>query len=310
MPRVGAATSRCIDVELGRRPASPRSSATRRLRHRDRGDRATRAEPERALEGLRGASRTTWSSRRRRRGADPRRGRGAQGSCSEELVAQGARLEALLREDALTGLSNRRAILTQLAGMVSAARRHGHPLSIAILDLDHFKRVNDSTATRRATTCWSRPRTRCARTCARRTSSGASAARSSSSCCPTRTPRGAPRRREAARGGGRRASPVPITVSIGLAAWDRESPEELLRRADEALYAAKDAGATGSWLLACTAAHDHDCRGQTRDRLAIRPRRDGHGRDRGSGRAAHASHQPPHRASGDTSMTTTRAGAS
>ena len=62
----------------------------------------------------------------------------------QELVAQGARLEALLREDALTGLSNRRAILTQLGGMVSAARRHGHPLSIAILDLDHFKRINDT----------------------------------------------------------------------------------------------------------------------------------------------------------------------
>ena len=62
----------------------------------------------------------------------------------QELVAQGARLEALLREDALTGLSNRRAILTQLGGMVSGARRHGHPLSIAVLDLDHFKRINDT----------------------------------------------------------------------------------------------------------------------------------------------------------------------
>jgi len=62
----------------------------------------------------------------------------------KELVAQGARLEALLREDTLTGLSNRRAILTQLGGMVSAARRHGHPLSIAVLDLDHFKRINDT----------------------------------------------------------------------------------------------------------------------------------------------------------------------
>src|SRR5829696_6763220 len=50
----------------------------------------------------------------------------------QELVAQGARLESLLREDALTGLSNRRAILTQMGGMVSAARRHGHPFSIAV----------------------------------------------------------------------------------------------------------------------------------------------------------------------------------
>jgi diguanylate cyclase (GGDEF)-like protein len=36
-----------------------------------------------------------------------------------------------------------RAILTQLAGMVSGAERHGHPLSIAIVDLDDFKAVND-----------------------------------------------------------------------------------------------------------------------------------------------------------------------
>src|SRR3954453_22098107 len=62
----------------------------------------------------------------------------------QELVAQGARLEALLREDGLTGLSNRRAILTQMGGMVSAARRHGHPLSIAVCALDHFKRINDT----------------------------------------------------------------------------------------------------------------------------------------------------------------------
>ena len=62
----------------------------------------------------------------------------------QELVAQGARLEAMLREDALTGLSNRRAILTQLGGMVSGARRHGHPLSIAVCDLDHFKAINDT----------------------------------------------------------------------------------------------------------------------------------------------------------------------
>ena len=37
-------------------------------------------------------------------------------------------------------------------------------------------------------------------------------------------------------------TPVPITVSIGIATWDGEAPEELLHRADEALYAAKDGG--------------------------------------------------------------------
>ena len=37
-------------------------------------------------------------------------------------------------------------------------------------------------------------------------------------------------------------TPVPVTVSIGIATWDGEAPEDLLHRADEALYAAKDAG--------------------------------------------------------------------
>ena len=62
----------------------------------------------------------------------------------EELVAQAARLEALLFEDALTGLSNRRFDPHPARRAWSpAARRHGRPLSIAIFDLDHFKRVND-----------------------------------------------------------------------------------------------------------------------------------------------------------------------
>jgi two-component system, cell cycle response regulator len=44
----------------------------------------------------------------------------------------------------------------------------------------------------------------------------------------------------AARVGGPKS--VSVTCSIGVATWDGETPELLLRRADEALYAAKDAG--------------------------------------------------------------------
>ena len=56
--------------------------------------------------------------------------------------------------------------------------------------------------------------------------------------------RGRARGREAARRGRRRArTPVPVTVSIGVATWDGEAPEDLLHRADEALYAAKEARA-------------------------------------------------------------------
>src|SRR5262249_44760522 len=40
----------------------------------------------------------------------------------------------------------------------------------------------------------------------------------------------------------RAPSPVPVTVSAGIATWDHETPEQILRRADQALYRAKDAG--------------------------------------------------------------------
>jgi diguanylate cyclase (GGDEF)-like protein len=36
--------------------------------------------------------------------------------------------------------------------------------------------------------------------------------------------------------------PVAVTCSVGVATWADETPEQLLARADEALYAAKEAG--------------------------------------------------------------------
>ena len=47
------------------------------------------------------------------------------------------------REDALTGINNRRAFDEALAREFARARRNGAPLSIAIVDLDHFKAIND-----------------------------------------------------------------------------------------------------------------------------------------------------------------------
>ncbi|MFP5502288.1 MAG: GGDEF domain-containing protein, partial [Candidatus Sericytochromatia bacterium] len=46
--------------------------------------------------------------------------------------------------DPLTGLLNRRTLDDALMRMVAFARRSGHPLSLLMLDLDHFKRVNDT----------------------------------------------------------------------------------------------------------------------------------------------------------------------
>ncbi len=52
-------------------------------------------------------------------------------------------LKRLATQDPLTGLANHRAFHEQLQTEVSRAQRHGRPLSVAVLDLDHFKEVND-----------------------------------------------------------------------------------------------------------------------------------------------------------------------
>jgi diguanylate cyclase (GGDEF)-like protein len=53
-------------------------------------------------------------------------------------------IREISRSDALTGLSNRRAIMELLDKEVARTLRHGPPLAVVILDLDHFKRINDT----------------------------------------------------------------------------------------------------------------------------------------------------------------------
>lgn len=67
-----------------------------------------------------------------------------------ELRANEKTLEATVRElellattDELTGLHNRRSLLHRLKFEVARARRFRSPLSALMIDLDHFKRIND-----------------------------------------------------------------------------------------------------------------------------------------------------------------------
>ncbi|MCP1727761.1 diguanylate cyclase (GGDEF)-like protein [Natronospira proteinivora] len=47
------------------------------------------------------------------------------------------------RTDSLTGLANRASIESELAVEIQRSERYGHPLSVILMDLDHFKRIND-----------------------------------------------------------------------------------------------------------------------------------------------------------------------
>jgi diguanylate cyclase (GGDEF)-like protein len=166
----------------------------------------------------------------------------------EELVVQARRLETLIFEDPLTGLANRRFILTQLGGLVSGARRHGRALSIAVIDIDHFKAVNDRYGHPAGDEVLAAV-TAALRGCLRAedqlgrlggeeflalfpdADAGAAAVAARKLCAEVARTSVAYEGEE-----------LGVTVSIGWAAWEGERPEELLRRADDALYAAKDRG--------------------------------------------------------------------
>jgi diguanylate cyclase (GGDEF)-like protein len=54
-----------------------------------------------------------------------------------------ARLETEALTDQLTGLPNHRAVYQRLRADLAAAARHGSPLSVAMIDVDNFKEIND-----------------------------------------------------------------------------------------------------------------------------------------------------------------------
>ena len=63
---------------------------------------------------------------------------------NRELREARKRIEELSRRDALTGLTNRRWLDEVLRLEVERAHRYGAPLAVIMVDLDHFKQVNDS----------------------------------------------------------------------------------------------------------------------------------------------------------------------
>jgi diguanylate cyclase (GGDEF)-like protein len=63
---------------------------------------------------------------------------------NEHLQQANAELESLSRTDQLTGLANRRHIEQKLQEEIERCSRYGHCLGVALLDLDHFKKINDT----------------------------------------------------------------------------------------------------------------------------------------------------------------------
>ena len=58
--------------------------------------------------------------------------------------SQRDQLQALAIQDPLTGARNRRAMNEELKIAVASHRRHGNSHAVLVMDLDHFKRINDN----------------------------------------------------------------------------------------------------------------------------------------------------------------------
>jgi diguanylate cyclase (GGDEF)-like protein len=165
------------------------------------------------------------------------------------LASANAALERLSRVDPLTGLHNRRHLEEVLRALVSAGRRHDLSFAVLLIDIDHFKRVNDRYGHRigdevlRATAAtidgdlreedavarWGGEEflvalpgagRECAEATAERIRAGVAAAEV-----------------EVADG-----DPISVTVTIGVAIWTDGPFEQAVERADAALYLGKAAG--------------------------------------------------------------------
>ena len=168
------------------------------------------------------------------------------GERNELLQAQTAKLEELATTDALTGAYNRRKFNGLILAEIARVRRYEHPLSLLILDIDHFKRVNDThgheagdevlvvlagliRAGIRATDSLARW--------------GGEEFVVLSPEVTVDEAMGLAERLRSAAGAYEYSFAGRVTVSIGVAQHRAgETPDELFARADEALYAAKEGG--------------------------------------------------------------------
>jgi diguanylate cyclase (GGDEF)-like protein len=159
-----------------------------------------------------------------------------------------ADLEDLAYRDELTELPNRRGATRQLDVLLSRARRHGHQLALLLIDADRFKAVNDEHGHAVGDVVLRELAARLRERVRREDVVGRWGGEEFVVALPETTPDGAAAVAESLRaaiaGAPIEAGGValPVTVSIGVAAWTGQHGDDLIARADQALYAAKAAG--------------------------------------------------------------------
>ncbi len=175
----------------------------------------------------------------------------ARQSADEELAHRQRELAFLATHDALTGLPNRTLILDRVGQLMMRARRDKTPLAALFIDLDNFKAINDSLGHAAGDELLQSVAERLTAVVRETDAVGrlggdefvVIASELSFASGPELI---AERLLEALdqpfKLAGAAQTALKLTASIGIAAGDRESPDELLRDADVAMYEAKWSG--------------------------------------------------------------------
>jgi diguanylate cyclase (GGDEF)-like protein len=157
----------------------------------------------------------------------------------ERVQEQARQLSAMAHLDGLTGIANRRAWDTRIDDAMRTSRRTATPLSVALLDLDHFKRFNDEHGhpagdrlLRAAASAWQT-----------HLRSGDLLARYGGEEFAALLPGAGLDEAAAVVERMRSVTPDGQSFSAGVVRWDGvETADELIARVDASLYAAKRAG--------------------------------------------------------------------
>jgi diguanylate cyclase (GGDEF)-like protein len=158
--------------------------------------------------------------------------------------------QELATTDPLTGIHNRRYLFDLGEQEIQRAKRIEHPLSAMMLDLDHFKRINDTYGHAFGDQVLREVAARCGKSIREIDIIGRYGGEEFAIVLPHADPE------SASAVAGRlkdvisdtpidtEKGPISMTISIGIAEWtpDVEDLATLLDRADTALYAAKNTG--------------------------------------------------------------------
>lgn len=159
------------------------------------------------------------------------------------------KLETLSITDGLTGLYNHRHFYDTLSGEMEGARRNGEKLSLLLLDIDYFKKFNDSHGHKAGDTALKKV----AEALLKSIREGDTAARYGGEefavVLPATGKEEAVEMADKIRGTIERTAislageETRVTISVGAAEWNRKwSEDHFIEMADQALYKSKEAG--------------------------------------------------------------------